>query len=121
MAVSNEVEPVTYLEMCFTQDDINKSLKEFALENVHKFFVQKHSTSKGVSLKVLDYGCGPVVAFDISAAKEEAEIVLAEYGEKCCQALQDWSNCHSSAWDWTPYIEHVVCDFDKKDKNEAAQ
>lgn len=116
MAVSNEVDPITYLEMCFTQDDANKSLKEFALENVHNSFVQKHSTSEGTSLKVLDYGCGPVVAFDISAAKQ-----AAEYGEKCRQALQDWLNHHSSAWDWTPYIEHVVCDLKKKDKNEAAQ
>ena len=121
MAVSHEVDPVTYLEMCFTQDDVNKTVKEFALKNVHNFFAQKHSTSEGMPLKVLDYGCGPVVAFDISAAKEEAEIVLAEYGENCRQALQDWLNCHSSAWDWTPYIKHVVCDLERKNENEVAQ
>ena len=121
MAVSHEVDPITYLEMCFTQNDANKSLKEFALKNVHNYFAQKHSTSERMPLKVLDYGCGPVIAFDISAAKGEAEIVLAEYGEKCRQALQDWLNRHPSAWDWTPYIEHVVCDLEKKDKSEVIQ
>ena len=30
-------------------------------------------------------------------------------------------NCHPSAWDWTPYIQHVVCDLEKRDKSEITQ
>ena len=88
--------------------------------NVHNFFMQKHSTSKGVPLKVLDYGCGPAVAYDISAAAaESSEIVLAEYGETCRNALQDWLDRGPSAWDWTPYIKYVVCDLEGKDKSKV--
>ena len=41
-------------------------------------------------LKVLNYGCGPILAYDISPAGVKAEIVLAENGEKSRNALQDW-------------------------------
>ena len=95
-------------------------MKDFALVNVHNFFMQKHSTSKGVLLKVLDYGCGPAVAYDISAAAaESSEIVLAEYGETCRNALQDWLDRGPSAWDWTPYIKYVVCDLEGKDESKV--
>ena len=95
-------------------------MTDFALMNVHKFFVQKHSltTSKDEPIRVLDYGCGPVLAYNICAAGVNAEIVLAEYGEKCRNALQDWLDCNPSAWDWTPYMKHVVFDLEGKDENE---
>ena len=32
---------------------------------------------------MLDYGCGPVLAYSICAAGANAEIVMAEYGERC--------------------------------------
>ena len=94
-------------------------MMDFAVVNIHNFFMQKYSTSKGVPLKVLDYGCGPVIAYDISAAAESTEIVLAEYGEQCRSALQDWLDRSPSAWDWTPYIKHVVCDLEGKDESEV--
>jgi hypothetical protein len=119
MAVSHELDPNSYLETCFQQQSAYKEMKDFALVNVHDFFIQKYSTSKGVPLKVLDCGCGPAVAYDISAAAESAEIVLAEYGEKCRSALQDWLDRSPSAWDWTPHIKYVVCDLEGKDENQV--
>ena len=119
MAVSHEIDPNGYLEICFLQQSAYKAMKDFALVNVHNFFLQKHSTSKGVPLKVLDYGCGPVIAYDISAAAESATIVLAEYGETCRNALQDWLNRSSSAWDWVPYIKYIICDLEGKDEDEV--
>ena len=121
MAVNQEVQsdPFTYLEVCFTKQDVVQAFKDFALVNVHKFFTQKHSTSKVVPLKVLDYGCGPVLAYDISAAGGNAEVVLAEYDESYRNALQDWLDHSPSAWDWSPYIKHVVCDLEGKGDSEV--
>ena len=45
--------------------------------------------------------------------------MLAEYGETCRSALQDWLDRSPSAWDWTPYIKHVVCDLEGKDESEV--
>ena len=117
MAVSVEVDPNGYLET--TLQPFYRAMKDFPLTGLHRFFTQKHSTSKGAPLKVLDYGCGPVLAYDISAAGANAETVLAEYGEKCRNALQDWLNHSPSAWDWTLYIKHVVCDLEGKDETEV--
>ena len=119
MAVSQEVDPNAYLEICFAPQSAYKAMKDFALVNVHKFFTQKYSTFNGVPLKVLDYGCGPVLAYDISAAGANAEIVLAEYDEKYLNTLQDWFNHSPSAWDWTPYIKRVVCDLEGRDESEV--
>ena len=119
MAVSRGIDPNSYLEICFQQLSTYKAMKDFTLVNVHKFFTYKYSASKGEPIKVLDYGCGPALAYDISPAGINAEIVLAEYGETCRSALQDWLDRSPSAWDWTPYIKHVVCDLEGKDESEV--
>jgi hypothetical protein len=120
MAVSHAVEPNAYLELCYKQQNARKSMTDFAVVNVHKFFEQKHSTSQDdTPMKVLDYGCGPVLAYTICAAGANAEIVLAEYGENNRSALQDWLDRNPSAWDWTPYIKHVTCNFEGKDETEV--
>ena len=60
---------------------------------MHEFFkATKFDTVKpGELLKVLDYGCGPVIAHIISAAGTEAtEIILAEFTDGCRKAIQLW-------------------------------
>ena len=78
MAVSRGIDPNSYLEICFEQQSAYKAMKDFVLVNVHKFFTHKYSASKDDPIKVLDYGCGPALAYDISPAGINAEIVLAE-------------------------------------------
>ena len=118
MAVSHAVEPNAYLEVCYKQQNARKPMTDFAFVNVHKFFVQKRSTSQDEPMKVLDYGCGPVLAYSICAAGANAEIVPAAYGETNHNALRDWLDCSPSAWDWTPYIKHATCDLEGKNENE---
>ena len=110
MSVSQEVDPSLYLEGRYKPQDVYHAMKEFPLLQLHCFFAQKRLTSDhgGEPLNVLDYGCGPVVAYDISAAGLNVEIVLAEYGAKCRSALNNWLNHSPTAWDWLPYIKHVV-------------
>ena len=86
-------------------------LRDFVIRKVREFFkVTRFDTVKsGESLKVLDYGCGPVIAHVISAAGIEAtEIVLAEFTDGCRKAVQQWLDKDPSAWDWTPHIKYVV-------------
>ena len=90
MAVCQEEPPDVYLDTCYKRQNAQKPITDFAVLNVHKFFVQKHSTLQDEPMKVLDYGCGPVLADSICAAGVNAEIVMAENGEGCCNALQDW-------------------------------
>ena len=119
MSVSHAVDPSSYLELCYKPQCALKPVTDFALLNVHTFFVQKHSTSQDEPMKVLDYGCGPALAYSICAAGANAEIVLAEYGEKCRNALQDWLDRSPSAWDWTPHIKYVICDLEGKDDSQV--
>ena len=71
--------------------------------------------------KVLDYGCGPVIAFAISAAGKNAvsEIVLAEYTEMSRNAIRKWLDRDSTAFDWSSYFRHIVQNLEKKPENEV--
>ena len=122
MSVSKEVDPSLYLESRYKPQDVYHAIKEFPLLQLHRFFTQKCLTSNGrESLKVLDYGCGPVVAYNISAAGLNAEIVLAEYGAKCRSALNEWLSHSPTSWDWSPYIKHVVQNVEGRDEKEATE
>eukprot|EP00731_Ephydatia_muelleri_P039003 Em1038g1a len=50
------------------------------LKNLHDFYTSHFQ--RGANLKVLNYGCGPIVAFEASAVPYAQEIVLAEYAEQ---------------------------------------
>ena len=84
----------------------------------HDLFRSFPATATGC-LKVLDYGTGPTLAFQISAAKYASEIVLAEYTEKNRAALQLWLNGDAKAYDWTPYFKYVVQSLEGKSEQEA--
>lgn len=114
-----DLDPTLYLEMSFKHQSVYSAIKEFALVNVHKFFTTNYLTSRREPLKVLDYGCGPVLAYDISAARVGGEVVLAEYADKCRDAIQQWLNREPSAWDWSQCIKYVVQDLEGGDKKEA--
>ena len=53
-----------------------KTIHEFSIQNLHEHF---QSLPTETEFRVLDYGCGPVIANIISAARVASEIVLAEY------------------------------------------
>ena len=122
MSLSKEVNPTFYLEIGFTPQGPYRAIKEFPLAYLHRFFAQKHLISNGGEpLRVLDYGCGPVVAYDISAAGLNVEIVLAEYGAKCRSALNEWLSHSPTAWDWSPYIKHVIQNVEGRNEKEAIE
>ena len=85
MSVSD---PNFHLGNGFTLQSLYCTIKKFPVAYLHHFFAQKCFTSNGGEpVIVLDYGCGPVVAYDISVVGMKVEIVLAENGAKCRSAL----------------------------------
>ena len=79
-------------------------------------------TSYGTSpagLKVLDYGCGTVVAYEISAALQASEIVMAEYTEGGRKQVQLWVDKEPAALDWSPFFKYVVATLEGKSEQET--
>ena len=99
----NEFDPQAYLHYYY--DNLTEVHAEL-LKLLHEFYRSYGSKSSG--LKVLDYGAGPTVLYAISAALQASEIVLADYSEKNCEALQGWLKRDPEAHDWTPFFKYVV-------------
>ena len=89
----------------------------FPLECFHDAF-QSLSTS---GLKILDYGTGPAIMSVISASRNASEIVLSDYAESNREALRKWLRKDSTAFDWSPYFDHVVQKLEGKGEKEARE
>ena len=98
--------------------------RDLRMKMVHDLFEEllpDDHDSHGNNFKVLDYGCGPVIAYVISAAGKNAvsEIVLAEYTEMSRNALHKWLDRDATAFDWSDYFKHVVQTLEKKPETEV--
>ena len=116
------LDPTKYLEKTFKSPD-ERPVSRFALDNLHNFFCTKHfSQHPGEALKILDYGCGPVIANVISAVglmNLNVQCTLAEFTETSRKAVQQWLDGEQAAWDWTPYFKYVVHILEGKEENHA--
>ena len=88
----------------------------FPLECFHDAF-----QSLPFSLKVLDYGTGPAIMSVISAAGHASEIVVSDYAESNREALRKWLRRDPTAFDWSPYFDHVVQKLEGKGEKEARE
>ena len=77
-------------------------------EEFTRFFFQKSVLSSISEFKVLDFGCGPVIANVISAARVATEVVLAEYTEEGRSAVRMWLEEDPNAFNWYLYFKYVV-------------
>ena len=59
-----------------------------SLQLLHEFYETYGSPPAG--LKVLEFGTGPIIIYEISTSLYASEIVLSEYTEKNRKALQKW-------------------------------
>ena len=87
------------------------------LKLLHNLYSSYGSSPAG--LKVLDYGCGPVVAYEISAALQASEIVMAECTEGGRKQVQLWVDKEPAAMDWNPFFKYVVVTLEGKSEQEA--
>ena len=70
-------DPKAYYQDYYTE--VSPKRKQ-TLKVLHELYSSYGPSPSG--LKVLDYGCGPVVVYGISAALQDSEIVMADYVEK---------------------------------------
>ena len=114
-----------YLTSRFTvpgpPEDSEFPMHNFAVKTLHDYFRSKAGSSNFSELKVLDYGCGPVIANVISAASLASEIVLAEYTEEGRTALRRWLNRDPSSFNWSPHFKYVVQTLEGKSFEDAAE
>ena len=103
---SREFDVDTYLSVGYNPGNI---IYEFTLQELHEpFQSQPDAACTGAEFRVLDYGCGPVIANIISAARVASEIVLAEYTEQGRTAVRSWLDSNPNSFNWSPFHKYVV-------------
>ena len=94
-----------------------KERVQFQLDCLHDLF-QQFSTRE---LRVLDYGCGPVVQHSISAAAYASEIVFCDISSSCREEIQKWLRKDPDAFNWSPHFDYVVKNLEGKGEKEARE
>jgi hypothetical protein len=101
----DEFDPGEFLRLVFLVGGEFYGLSQFLLQHLSRFYLSYDSTS----LKVLDYACGPSLAYSISAVPKASEIVLADYSKPNKDYLQKWLDGDTfNTFDWTPLFQYVV-------------
>ena len=108
-------DPWDYLEDDYEEVD---AFHRHSLKLLHEFYKSYGSPPAG--LKVLEFGTGPVIMYEISASLYASEIVLSAYTEDNREALQEWLDRDPEAQDWSPFFEGVVRELEGKSKEEVA-
>ena len=114
LSYHKEFDPKAYYQMYYSNVT---SFQKQPLKFLHELYTSYGSSSAG--LKILDYGCGPVVAYEISAALQASEIVMAEYTEEGRKQVQLWVDKEPAAIDWSPYFKCVVVELEGNSEQEA--
>ena len=98
-------------------DTVSDPFHRHSLKIMHEFYKSYGSPPAG--LKVLEFGTGPVIIYEISASLYASEIVLSEYTEDNRKLLQMWLDRDPEAPDWRPFFECVVQELEGKTKEEV--
>ena len=72
-------------------------------------------------LTILDFGCGPIPIYQISASMFASEIVMADYTEKNRLFLQQRLSRDAAAHDWSPFFDLVVREWEGKTERDARE
>ena len=114
-------DPISFLEMRYKKTTDHYRFT-FPLQMYHEFFTKSFSTqSHRDRLKILDYGCGPVIMYLISAAPYAREIVMADIVPGCLDEVKKWINKDKDAFDWTAHFDHVVQQLEGKNEKAARE
>ena len=101
--------------------DINvKDRVQFQLDKIDDLFQATFSTDQR-SLKVLDYGCGPIIQHSISAAAYASEVVFCDISSANCEAIKKWLRKDPDAFNWSPHFDYVVQTLEGKGEKEARE
>ena len=101
----------------FRYNEVDGVHHRHVFEGLHELFSSGEFEYGG---KILELGCGPVIAWQISAAPYASEIVLGELVESNRDAVRLWLDKDPRAHNWTPFFRHVVQTLEGKGENEVA-
>lgn len=87
------------------------------LKNLLDFFTSHFQ--RGANLKVLNYGCGPIVAFEASLVPYVQEIVLADYTEQNRAVAKLWLDKDPSRPDFSALYRYVVEELEGREPGEV--
>ena len=73
------------------------------------------------SLKILEYGCGPVIQHSISAAAHASEVVFSDIVASNREAVDKWLRKDPAAFNWSPHFDYVVQTLEGKGEEEARE
>ena len=104
-----------YLEARYKDVPTNDRV-HFLLNGFHEVF-----QSLPHSLKILDYGSGPVIQNCISAAPHASEIVFSDIAESNREAVRKWLGRDPTAFNWSPHFDYVVQTLEGKGEKEARE
>ena len=90
---------------------------QFLLKSLAKHFPNVAQSQQ----RILDYGCGPSLPFDISAAAKASEIVVADYLPQNRDFWQKWVDNGPAAYNWSPYFKYVVETLERGSEEETVQ
>ena len=107
-------DPLKYAKQEYATVD---AFHRHSLQLLHEFY---ESYGSPAGLKVLEFGTGPIIIYEISTALYASEIVLSEYTEKNRRALKKWLDGDPDALKWSPFFEYVVQELEGKSKKEVA-
>ena len=110
-------DPEAYLRPRYSGDTTDVVHCVFPLNQLHKFWASYSQGRNG--LKVLEFGAGPCILWEISSALHTSEIVLSEYTASSRKLLQKWKDGDRDAHDWSPYFKYVVEGLEGKSELEA--
>ncbi len=113
----NTFDPEAYLKPRYSGDVTNVVHCVFPLQQLHKFWASFSPRRR--DLKILEFGAGPCILWQISSALHASEIVLSEYTAANRETLQKWKDGDRDAHDWSPYFRYVVQNLEGKSEREA--
>lgn len=113
----NAFDSEAYLKPRYSGDVTDVVHCVFPLQQLHTFWTSFTPHRQG--LKVLEFGAGPCILWQISSALHASEIVLAEYTAANRESLQKWKSGDQNAHDWSPYFRYVVQNLEGKSEREA--
>ncbi len=100
-------------------EDIRTIKTKGILDELHKVFLTSHE--RGKMLKVLDFGCGPVLQHCISVAAFASEIVFSDISPTNRDTVRKWLDGDADAFNWSPHFDYVVKTLEGKGEKEARE
>jgi hypothetical protein len=106
-------DPLTYTKKKYSE--VTEWIAQ-PLRALHDIFL--HSPT---GLRVLEFGCGPVPVYMVSAPTKATEVVFADYTKSNREFLQMWLDKDPRSPDYTSFFRYAVVDLEGKGEDEVVK